>query len=273
MMGANYSQMFPGRPHFTEKNLPSLASKVFLVTGGNAGIGLALAKILYSKNATVYIAGRSMEKIKAAIEEIKNEFPLGTGQLKALLVDLADLDSTKAGAAEFLAQETRLDVLFLNAGVAQIPAGTITKHGHEIHMGTNCVGPFLLTQLVLPTLLKTAESEPTGSVRVVWTSSGIIDLDPIQGGLRLEELVAGHHGKVTSQNYTSSKSGNWFLAAELDKRVRNSGVISVTQNPGTINTKGWNVFPWIKLLFKPIMYEAVFGAYTECKRMLLKFYN
>lgn len=262
--------MFPGKPHFTDKDLPSLAGKVYLVTGGNSGIGFDLVKILYAKNATVYIASRSEEKIATAIKEIKSLLPSSTGQLKSIHIDLADLNTVKSGAAAFLAQEGRLDVLFNNAGVAQVPVGSVSVQGYELHMGTNCVGPFLLTQLLLPTIKKTAASSPAGTARVVWCSSGIIDMgsQAVPGGLRLENLAPGNHGQVRGQNYAASKAGNWFLAAELDKRVRKDNIISITQNPGTLNTKGWKVFPWIKILFMPIMYEPIFGAYTECKYSL-----
>ena len=74
-----------------------------------------------------------------------------------------------------------------------------------------------------------------------------------------------NHGKLKGKNYAASKAGNWFLGTELDKRVRKDGVVSVTQSPGTLNTKGWDAVPLMKFLSRPFMHDPIFGAYTECK--------
>ena len=102
---------FIPKPGLTEENLPNQAGKVFIVTGGYAGCGKELSKILYSKNGTVYVAGRSKEKADAAIDEIKQAYPSSDGRVEFLKVDLADLASVKASADEFLKKEQRLDVL------------------------------------------------------------------------------------------------------------------------------------------------------------------
>lgn len=88
------------------------------MTGSTSGVGKELAKILYSANARVYVAARSTEKAKTAIETIKIECPKSTGELVFLKVDLGDLSTVKASAEEFLSKETRLDVLWNNAGVS-----------------------------------------------------------------------------------------------------------------------------------------------------------
>ena len=258
------TQLFPPTPTFTEKHVPSLTGKTFLVTGGGAGIGLELVKILYSKGGTVYIAGRNLALINAEIEAIRASQVANSGRLGALYLDLADLKTVSACAAAFIAQESRLDVLWNNAGISQMPAGTVSAQGHEIHMATNCLGPFLLTKLLLPVLTRTASLHPELSVRVVFTSSGIMDTLGPPGGLSLEELAPGKHSEDKDRNYSASKAGNWFLASEFDKRVHVDGVICVSQNPGTLKTKGWDRAPTVmKILMKPLMYEAKMGAYTE----------
>jgi len=105
-------------------------------------------------------------------------------------------------------------------------------------MATNCLGPFLFTKLLLPILLKTAKSESStkGSVRVVFTTSSIVDMDGPAGGLSLEELARGHYSKDKARNYSASKAGNWLLGSEFDKRVRKDGVVVVSQNPGNLTT-------------------------------------
>ena len=142
-----------------------------LSRGGYAGCGKELSKILYGKNGTVYVAGRSKEKADAAIEEINKAHPSSDGKLEFLKVDLADLASVKASADDFLNREQRLDVLTNNAGVMIPPVGSKAAQGHELQMGTNVLGPFLFTQLLTPLLQKTAASSPPGSVRVTWAAS------------------------------------------------------------------------------------------------------
>jgi retinol dehydrogenase 12 len=85
---------FIPKPTLTEENLPNQAGRVFIVTGGYAGCGKALSQILYSKNGTVYVAGRSKEKADQAIEEIKKAHPSSDGRLEFMKVDLADLVSS-----------------------------------------------------------------------------------------------------------------------------------------------------------------------------------
>jgi NAD(P)-dependent dehydrogenase (short-subunit alcohol dehydrogenase family) len=266
-MGA-WTQLFPPSPHFTEAQTPSLAGKVFIVTGGNSGVGFELAKILYSKGGNVYVAGRSPTKIATAIEEIKAEAAKTAsstaGQLNSLTIDLGNLSTIAPGVSDFLAKESRLDVLFNNAGLSRQPPGSVTTQGHEIHMGTNCLGPYLLTKLLLPILTKTAESAPKNSVRVVFTSSGIIDLAGPPGGVSFAELEPGKHSDDMNRNYSGSKAGNWFLASEFDRRYAKDGIVAVVQNPGTLRTPGWNGTPWLmRAMMAPVFQPPKMGAYTE----------
>lgn len=258
-----WTQLFPPAPSLTETNLPTLVGKVFIVTGGNAGVGYELVRILYAKGGTVYIASRSPSKIESAIEDIKSAHPSSPGQVKSLPVDLGDLTTISECASSFLAQETRLDVLWNNAGIAQVPAGSVSAQGHEAHVATNCLGHYLLTKLLLPVLRRTARSSPSGSVRVVFTSSGIVDMQGPLGGLSLAEYTPGNHSKDKARNYSASKAGNWLLASEFDKRTRKDGIVCVVQNPGTLRTKGWDAVPALKLLFTPLFNEPKMGAYTE----------
>lgn len=265
-MGGVWSQIFPPSPHFTEKEVPSLVGKVFIVTGGNAGVGLELVKILYSRGGTVYMAGRSAAKIAAEIEAIQaaaETVPIA-GKIKSLIVDLSDLSTIRSCVSTFLSQESRLDVLFNNAGLSRQPPGSVTAQGYELHMGTNCLGPFLLTKLLLPILIETSKTAPKDSVRVVFTSSGIIDLAGPLGGVSLAELEPGKHSKDMNRNYSASKAGNWFLASEFDKRYAKEGIVFVVQNPGTLKTKGWDGTPWlVRQLMRPLFYPPKMGAYTE----------
>ncbi|OKL64373.1 hypothetical protein UA08_00762 [Talaromyces atroroseus] len=208
-MGNVWGQLFPPEPHFTEKEIPSLEGGVFIVTGGNSGVGLEIVKILYAPGGTVYMAA----------------------------VDA------------FLAQESRLDVLFNNAGITRQPAGSATKQGHEMHMGTNCLGPRLLSP------------RPRTAYASSLPPSGIVDLTGPPGGLSFEELKPGHFHSDMNRNYSASKAGNWFLASEFDKRTPD--VVSVVQSPGTLKTKGWDGTPkLVRIIMAPLLYPPKFGAYT-----------
>ena len=96
-------------------------TQVFVITGANSGVGFELAKILYTANAKVYLAGRSEKRVLEAIRLIRDEIPLSQGNLVWLPLDLSDLASVKMAAEEFLSKEERLDILWNNAGVMCTP--------------------------------------------------------------------------------------------------------------------------------------------------------
>jgi len=222
------SQAFPPAPKFTESSLPSLAGKVYIVTGASAGVGRELARLLYSLNSTVYIAARNAEKSGAAIAWIRDRHPTSTGRLEFLQLDLNDLTGIKASAEAFLAREKRLDVLFNNAGVMTPPQGSLTAQGFDLQLGTNCIAPFLFTKLLTPLLLATAASSDTGSVRVVWVSSSAAHMGAPKGGVDVQALgdgVLAQTGK--QQKYAISKGGNVLHAIEFANRYADKGVLSI----------------------------------------------
>ena len=242
-MGVTFSQFYPPRPSFTEQNLPSQIGKVFIVTGGASGIGYHLAAILFQAGGTVYIAGRSEDKAQQSIEEIKAgvQDPSSVGQLKYLHLDLEDLNSIKASAEDFQSKEQRLDVLWNNAGVSLPPLGSVSKQGFELQLATNCLGPYLFTQMLLPSLKAATQTSSPGSVRVVWTSSFVVDLTAPNGGVNMEDVTSP--SKDQNKNYSTSKLGNWYLASELARRVGPYGILSVTQNPGNLKTNLLGIRP------------------------------
>lgn len=150
-MSGQIGQLFPPSAKFTEKEVPDQTGKVrhlsltyiktlchrrltrkpsiltalqvFLVTGGAAGLGFELVKILYNSNAKVYIAARSEEKASKAIASIMKIFPESSGEMVFHHLDLNDLTLVKQSADSFLAKENRLDVLWNNAGVMAPPQG------------------------------------------------------------------------------------------------------------------------------------------------------
>ncbi|KAL7927252.1 NAD(P)-binding protein [Trichoderma austrokoningii] len=261
-MGAQWSQFFPPKPSFTEADVSSLDGKVVIITGGSSGIGFELAKILYRRNARVYIAGRSEEKAREAIRNIQASGNTG-GSLEFLSLKLDDLSSINASVQEFKSKESKLHVLWNNAGVSQPPLGSKSSQGIELQFATNCLGPFLFTQLLLPLLESTAadEATPQGSVRVVWTSSQVMELSSPPDGIVIDELRTPP--KDRTRNYTNSKTGNYFLATELARRARSSNIVSVSINPGAATTNLFRHTPYLKYLAYPLLYKPEFAALTE----------
>lgn len=214
-------------PTLTEKNLPDQSGKVFIVTGANTGIGKNLSTILYGANATVYAAGRDPTRVASAVEEMKQAHPQSTGRIEILKLDLADLPSIKGSAEEFLSKEQRLDVLWNNAGVMMPPHGSKTQQGHELQLGTNCLGPYVFTELLKPLLEQTAATAAPNSVRVAWAGSLVIDSNAPNGGARFDEKGNVKVEGNPPTNYGVSKAGNLYLAQQFAKEVEGKGIVSV----------------------------------------------
>ncbi|CRG84205.1 hypothetical protein PISL3812_01522 [Talaromyces islandicus] len=268
-MGVTWSLFFPPHPTLTDANLPSQEGKVFIVTGGYSGIGFELCRILYEAGGKVYLAGRSEEKAQAAIQKIKalssiNKSPTAVPkpeELVFLSLSLDDLQTIKPAVDKFLADESRLDVLFNNAGVSNPPKGSVSSQGHELQFATNCLGPHLLTQLLLPILTQTAKYSLSSSVRVIWTGSLVVDLSTPKGGPSVANFE--HPSADQQVNYTNTKVGNWYLANSLANQAGEHGVLSVAQNPGNLKTAlTRHLSAIVPILAAPLLYSAKFGAYT-----------
>jgi retinol dehydrogenase-12 len=239
-------------------------SQVFIVTGSNTGIGKELSRLLYSKNAKVYTAARSSEKATRANDDIKRAVPNSSGQLIFLQLNLSDLTTIKTTAATFLSQEKKLHVLFNNAGVMTPPQGSKSAQDYELQLGVNNLGPFLLTKLLTPILVSTAQTEPPNTVRVVWTSSSSAEMmSPKPGGVELDNLDY-HIDRSADFKYGVSKVGNYFHAVEFSRRYKESGIISVALNPGNLKSDlTRNSGLMIRILVPLLAYPPVCGAYTE----------
>ncbi|KAK8078560.1 short-chain dehydrogenase [Apiospora saccharicola] len=259
-MGAQWSQFFPPTPTFTVADIGSQEGRVFLVTGGYSGIGFELAKVLYQKKGRVYIAGRSESKAHQAIKAIQESATDGGGSLEFLYLDLEDLTTIKSAVHEFAAKEPKLDVLWNNAGVSQPPAGSVSKQGFELQLAVNCLGPYLLTQLLLPHLRAASASVIPGSTRVLWTSSQFVELGAPQGGIVMSDLR--ETPKDQARNYANSKTGNIFLATECAKRLGPDGIVAASYNPGASTTNLFRHTPWMGMIARPLMYQPRLAALT-----------
>ncbi|KXJ87965.1 short-chain dehydrogenase, partial [Microdochium bolleyi] len=256
------STIFPSTPTLTEKNLPDQSGKVFMVTGGSSGVGKELVGILYGSNAKIYIATRSQSRCKTAMDEIRAAHPHSRGELVFLSLQLDDLTTIKATAEQFLSKESRLDVLWNNAGVMEPPAGSMTKQGYELQLGTNVLGHFLLTELLRPALVRAAQTAPAGTVRVVVVSSAIADDCPKPAVVF--DNMDYHRDESSSVKYSRSKAGNTLHAVEYARRHEKDGILCVSMHPGLLATNLQKEFGHLKAsFFKCIASPAISGAYTE----------
>lgn len=264
---SSLTQAFPPRPKFTEKDLPDLTDKIYIVTGANTGTGKELTRLLYTKNAKIYMMARSEEKTKMAIEDIQKTTPNSAGSLQYIKLDLADLSTIKPTVQRFLDSETKLHVLFNNAGVLSSAKDMVlTPQGHELHTGVNALGSFLLSQLLTPILTETARSEPAGTVRVVWVASSAAEMFAEERvGVRPETLSPEAQGSRTGlERYWQSKVANWAHATEYARHHRADGVVSVAVNPGNLQSDLYRNQGFLfRIAVKLFMYPPLSGAYTE----------
>jgi NAD(P)-dependent dehydrogenase (short-subunit alcohol dehydrogenase family) len=257
------SQTYPPARTFSEDDIPRQTGKVFIITGGNSGVGLELIKLLYPTGATIYMASRSHERAQKAITEVTSIDPSGASRLKFLPIDLADLSTVYVAAATFSAQESRLDILWNNAGVAAQPFGSKTKQGIEVHMGVNVLSHLLLTKLLYPKLKYAASMSAKNSTRIIWTSSYLMEFKAPHGGYDLQNIENGGV-KDTLINYGTSKAANWMISHEAGRRYGGDGIISICQNPGNLTTKVWDGQNWFLMrIVNTYLHPPKMGAYTE----------
>jgi NAD(P)-dependent dehydrogenase (short-subunit alcohol dehydrogenase family) len=242
---------------WTTEDMPDLTGKVAIVTGANSGIGYDTAVAFAQKGATVIMASRNLEKGQAALERLKAEVP--NADVELMQLDLASLDSVRAFAEAFEAKYDRLDLLINNAGIMMVPYG-LTEDGFELQFGTNHLGHFALTGLLLDTILATP------GARVVNVSSGghrfgTMDFDDLmfEGG-------EGYSGRVV---YGRSKLANLLFTYELQRRFDATGIDAeaLAAHPGGSNTnlgnhlvEGSFIQPFAPLLMNIITQSSAMGA-------------
>ena len=207
------------------ENIPKQAGRVVVVTGANSGLGLVIARELARRGALVVLACRNMEKGRAAHAEVAAVASGPEPELEEL--DLASLESVRAFAERFKAKHDGLDLLINNAGV-MAPPRQLTADGFELQLGTNHLGHFALTGLLVPLM------EGREDARVVTLSSNAhktvrgIAFDNLNGDRRYFRWNA----------YGQSKLANLLFALELDRRLRARGstVKSLAAHPGYATT-------------------------------------
>jgi len=194
--------------NWNTSEIPDLQGKVVIITGATSGLGKEAAKILSAKNATVIMAVRNTKKAEKVVQEIKMHQP--NVQIDIKEMDLSSLASVTHFAKGVLAEYERLDVLINNAGIMACPYDK-TREGYEIQMGTNHLGHFALTGLLMPLL------EKTKNARIVATSS----IGHRMGNIDFSDINWEQRKYNSTQAYGDSKLANLYFTYELAKKLKN----------------------------------------------------
>ncbi|TDK96797.1 SDR family NAD(P)-dependent oxidoreductase [Mycobacterium paragordonae] len=210
---------------WTPADIPNLSGRFAVVTGANGGLGLETARELARAGAQVVMAARNQEKAESARQHIGEEVP--QARLEVVPLDLGSLASVREAAATIGAAHPRIDILVNNAGVMAVPEGR-TADGFEIQLGTNHLGHFALTALLMPSLTR---ADAARVVSVTSTARHIgRPVDPANPHLIDRYTPWGAYGQ--------SKLANLYFALELHRRLQKAGspVSSLVAHPGLSNT-------------------------------------
>ena len=237
---------------WSTNDMPSQQGKIALITGANSGIGFEAAKALAEKGAHVIMACRNPQKANEAMETLRREVP--NADITFLQMDLASQSSVKAAVETFKKDHAQLDLLINNAGVMWLPKSD-TEDGYEMQFGTNHLGHFTLTGLLLDTLTSTPDS------RIVTVSS----LGHYTGKIHFDDIkLDKRYGKHKS--YAQAKLANLMFAYELDRKLKAAGksTRSIAVHPGGSSTnlatpgfeKGASLFTGVAKLFFPYVTQT-----------------
>ena len=212
-------------------SVPDQSGRTVLVTGANSGLGFETARALAKKGAAVLLGCRNETKGKEAVARIRAE--VDNAKLELVLMDLASLESVRNAAKLLEAEHPSLDGLVNNAGLMALPP-TKTKDGFEMQLGTNHLGHFALTSLLLPLLHKGTKPRVV-NVSSIYHKMGKLDAD---------DLFFERRGYDKWAAYAQSKLANLLFTYELDRKLRKAAIpiASLAAHPGysatELQTKG-----------------------------------
>jgi NAD(P)-dependent dehydrogenase (short-subunit alcohol dehydrogenase family) len=230
--------------------IPDLQGRTFVVTGANSGIGRTATQALAARGARVLMLCRSVDKSVPVVEAIKAA--TGNGAVELIPVDLADLASVRDCARGLLARDLPIHGLINNAGLAGLRG--VTKQGFEVGFGTNHLGHFLLTSLLLDRLTASAPA------RVVTVSS---EAHYRPKRWEWEPLQQPTKTRTAFHEYGVSKLANVLFTRELARRTEGTGITTYALHPGVVATDVWRRIPRpISTIAKLFMRSSEDGAKT-----------
>lgn len=229
-----------------------LAGKTFIITGSNTGIGKVSAKELAKRGARVVLACRSKSKTEPVIEEIKKE--TGNDQVAFVALDLSDLKSVRACADQLLATEPKIHGLINNAGLVA-KRGAKTVDGYQMTFGTNHLGHYLLTRLLLDRMKQTGDARIVNVASHSHYQAKKLDWDAVT---QPNKTVVG------LKEYEVSKLANVLFTKELARRLEGTEVTTYAVHPGTVATDVWRrIPPPFRWLMKRFMITPEEGAQSS----------
>ncbi len=218
-----------------------LQGRTFLVTGANSGLGRATVEALAARGGVVILAARSEERTRPVLDGIRARMP--SARVESLQVDVSDLASVRRAADSFLASGRTLDVLMNNAGVAGTEA--LSADGFDLTYATNHIGPFHLTNLLLPAIRRAPQGRVVNVSSVGHRSARGIDWS------ELERRTAPKRGRFA--DYAVTKLMNILHAKELARRLAGTPLTTYALHPGGVASNIWRSVPqplrWIILQF------------------------
>lgn len=231
---------------WTAEDVPDQSGRVAVVTGANTGIGYEAAEVLAAKGAHVVVAVRDLAKGRDAVARITRATPGAQVSLQEL--DLSSLDSVRQAATDLQAAHPRIDLLINNAGV-MYPPKQVTRDGFELQFGTNHLGHFALTGLLLENLLPVAGSRIVTVASMAHRNMADIHFDDLQWERRYNRVAA----------YGQSKLANLMFTYELQRRLAAHGAptIATAAHPGLSNTELMRHIPLMKLPGVPKLADLV----------------
>ena len=236
---------------WTSEDVPGQQGRLAVITGANTGLGFETARVLAARGASVVLAVRDTDKGKRAAARIAGTAPGADVTVQPL--DLASLESVRAAAGELRARHPAIDLLVNNAGVMFPPRQT-TRDGFELQFGTNHLGHFALTGLLLEQML------PVPGSRVVTVSS---QAHRIRARINFDDLQS-QRSYSRAAAYSQSKLANLMFTYELARRLSGAGTtttIAVAAHPGLASTELARYTPAIAAFFYArVTQQAAMGA-------------
>lgn len=234
----------------TSSSLPSQTGKIAIITGGNRGLGFEIAKALAAADAQLILACRDPKKATAAVAQILLIAP--QCKIETMELDVADLNSVRRFAEAFNAKYSKLDLLIHNAAAIMVPQSK-TRDGFEMHLGTNHLGPFALTGLLLDRL------NAADAARVISMASLAHTLTK---GLDPDDAALEKRPYTEMDAYGRSKLAALLFTYELNRRLKQSGsrVLAVAAHPGYAATNLDLGGFWMRLATRLFAQAAASGA-------------